>query len=337
MDNVFAMSGQGAAHAADGGCAGDGTLTVVSGGSDAIGADDVPLLPLREKNAFSRKVDRRGGARGSVLSYRAAGSSTYSSVHVADDDVVTADFEAVCGDEQAVFSMTSSAESTVSVPDAHTEDIVAHGPASALPYRVIKRAFDILFLSVVIVVGAIPIALVCVAIRIESKGSPFYLQERMGKQGKVIRILKLRSMYSDADNVRKYLSKEQLLQWQTERKVDDDPRITRIGKFIRSTSIDEIPQFLNVLVGNLSVIGPRPITRDELDQHFSQEQRKRLLSVRPGITGLWQVGERNGATFESGRRQKIELSYVARAGLRMDGRIFWATFGAMFGHGRSGR
>jgi lipopolysaccharide/colanic/teichoic acid biosynthesis glycosyltransferase len=335
MDNVFAMSGQGAAYAADGGCAGDGRLTVVSGGSEGTGADDVPLLPLREKNTFSRKVDRRGGARGSVLSYRAAGSSTYSSVH-AEDDVVTADFEMLGADETAA-STTNFGETAVSTSQFQVGDSVASGSATVLPYRVMKRAFDILFSSAVIVIGAIPIALICVAIRIESKGSPFYSQERMGKHGKVIRVLKLRSMYSDADNVRKYLSEEQVLQWQTERKVDDDPRITRIGKFIRSTSIDEIPQFMNVLVGNLSVIGPRPITRDELDQHFSQEQRERLLSVRPGITGLWQVGERNGATFESGRRQKIELSYVDRAGLRMDGHIFWATFGAMFGHGRNGR
>ena len=144
-------------------------------------------------------------------------------------------------------------------------------------------------------------------------------------------------MVSDAGNVEKYLSPEQLRQWKIERKVDCDPRITRVGAFIRKTSLDELPQFLNVLIGDLSVIGPRPITRDELDQHFTSADRDELLSVRPGITGLWQATERNGATFESGLRQKIELHYVRNRCFRMDWRCFFGTFGAMFGKDKTGR
>lgn len=204
-------------------------------------------------------------------------------------------------------------------------------------YRAVKRTFDIAVSTVAIVLGAIPVALLCVAIRFESKGSPLYMQERMGKDGRPIRIVKLRSMYKDADNVEKYLTPRQLSQWKTERKVDDDPRITKIGRFIRATSIDEIPQFLNVFVGQLSVIGPRPITCDELELHFTPDQQRSLLSVRPGITGLWQTGERNKATFETGRRQQIELSYVHDASFALDWRIFWSTFGVMFGNKRSGR
>lgn len=206
-----------------------------------------------------------------------------------------------------------------------------------LGYRLFKRTFDIVFSSLVIVVGFIPIGCVCIAICAESKGSPIYAQKRMGRNGKAINVLKLRSMHVDADNVEKYLSPEQLAQWKVERKVDNDPRITKVGKFIRATSIDEIPQFLNVWTGTLSVIGPRPITRDELEQHFTAQQQKDLLSVRPGITGLWQAGERNGATFESGRRQEIELSYIRDAGVGLDWKIFCGTFGAMFGKRRSGR
>lgn len=218
------------------------------------------------------------------------------------------------------------------------DDVLAFSAATtSLGYRVLKRAFDLAFSAVVVVVGVIPIGLVCLAISLESKGSPVYSQERMGRGGKPIRVLKLRSMYADADDVQKYLSPRQLAQWRAERKVDDDPRITKVGRIIRATSIDEIPQFLNVLTGQLSVIGPRPITLGELDQHFTPGQRRVLLSVRPGITGLWQVGERNGATFETGRRQQIELSYVHNASLALDWRIFWSTFGAMFGHRRSGR
>lgn len=204
-------------------------------------------------------------------------------------------------------------------------------------YRLIKRVFDIVFSAGVSAVLAIPVAAVCAAICLESPGAPIYSQERVGRGGKPIRVLKLRSMVSDAGNVEKYLSPEQLRQWKIERKVDCDPRITRVGAFIRKTSLDELPQFLNVLIGDLSVIGPRPITRDELDQHFTSADRDELLSVRPGITGLWQATERNGATFESGLRQKIELHYVRNRCFRMDWRCFFGTFGAMFGKDKTGR
>lgn len=210
-------------------------------------------------------------------------------------------------------------------------------PSGTLAYRFLKRLFDLVFSLCVSVVLAIPLAVVCAFICLESPGNPLYAQERVGKGGKTIRILKLRSMVTDAGNVQKYLSPEQLHQWEVERKVDDDPRITNVGQFIRKCSIDEVPQFLNVLNGDLSVIGPRPITRDELEQHFSDEEKAELLSVQPGITGLWQATDRNAATFESGLRQKIELHYVHNRCFRMDWKCFTGTFGAMFGKKRTGR
>lgn len=210
-------------------------------------------------------------------------------------------------------------------------------PSGTLAFRFLKRLFDFVFSLCVSVVLFIPIAVVCVFICLESSGSPVYAQERVGKGGKIIKILKLRSMVADAGNVQKYLSPEQLHQWEVERKVDDDPRITKVGQFIRKCSIDEIPQFLNVLNGDLSVIGPRPITRDELEQHFSDEEKAELLSVQPGITGLWQATDRNAATFESGLRQKIELHYVRNRSFRMDWKCFTGTFGAMFGKNKTGK
>ena len=146
-------------------------------------------------------------------------------------------------------------------------------PSGTLGYRFIKRLFDLVFSLLMSVLLLIPIAIVCALISLESPGSPMYTQERVGKGGKTIKIFKLRSMVTDAGNVQKYLSPEQLHQWEVERKVDDDPRITRIGQFIRKCSIDEMPQFLNVLNGDLSVIGPRPITRDELEQHFPTKKK----------------------------------------------------------------
>lgn len=210
-------------------------------------------------------------------------------------------------------------------------------PTGTLFYRVCKRAFDIVFSGACVVLLALPMAAICAAICLESPGSPVYAQERVGRRGRVIRVLKLRSMVADAGDVEKYLSPAQLRQWEVERKVDDDPRITKVGSIIRKCSVDEVPQFLNVLRGDLSVIGPRPITRAELEQHFSDGEKEELLSVRPGITGLWQATDRNAATFESGLRQKIELHYVRNRCFRMDFRCFTGTFSAMFGKRRTGR
>lgn len=148
-------------------------------------------------------------------------------------------------------------------------------------------------------------------------------------------MFKLRSMVADADNVEKYLNPVQRAQWERERKVDGDPRVTRVGWLLRRTSLDELPQFLNVLKGDMSVVGPRPITRDEL-AWFGKDVDE-YLSVPMGVTGLWQATARNGATFESGERQRIELKYVRDAGFAMDARCFFGTFGAMFGKGKTGR
>lgn len=244
----------------------------------------------------------------------------------------------VPGDRDVSFIVTANKEMTesrASMGDALLFDQIK--PSGTLGYRIVKRLFDLVFSLLMSVLLLIPVAAVCALIRLESSGSPMYAQERIGKGGKTIKILKLRSMVADAGNVQKYLSPEQLHQWEVERKVDDDPRITKVGQFIRKCSIDEMPQFLNVLNGDLSVIGPRPITRDELEQHFSDEEKTELLSVQPGITGLWQATDRNAATFESGLRQKIELHYVRNRCLCMDLKCFTGTFGAMFGKKRTGR
>ena len=147
--------------------------------------------------------------------------------------------------------LVSEAEGPVPVP----------APAEGrLGYRFVKRAFDVAFSLCVAIVGLIPVALLCLAIRLESPGSPIYLQERVGYRGRPLRILKLRTMVADSDDVEKHLSPEQLTQWERERKVDDDPRVTKVGRFLRKTSLDELPQFLNVLAGQipLRILKTRP-------------------------------------------------------------------------------
>lgn len=147
----------------------------------------------------------------------------------------------VPGDRNVCFIVAEKevTESCVSVGDALA--IKEIKPSGTLGYRFIKRLFDLVFSLLMSVLLLIPIAIVCALISLESPGSPMYTQERVGKGGKTIKIFKLRSMVSDAGEVHKYLSPEQLHQWEVERKVDDDPRITKVGRFIRKCSIDEMP------------------------------------------------------------------------------------------------
>lgn len=196
-------------------------------------------------------------------------------------------------------------------------------------YLFVKRIFDVTFSLLMIAAFFVPILIIAAIIYIESPGNPFYTQKRIGKGGETINLLKLRSMVIDADDIEKYLTAEQLEAWQLEHKIDDDPRITKVGRFLRSTSFDELPQFLNVLIGDMSIIGPRAIIRDELERWFTDEQKTVLLSVPQGITGWWQVQKRNKATFESGERQELELYYAQNASLKLDFQIFLRTFGAM--------
>lgn len=202
------------------------------------------------------------------------------------------------------------------------------GPSISMTYRTTKRCIDIAMSLTALIVAFIPGLFIMALISLESHGAPIYSQVRVGKGGKLFRCYKLRSMVADADNVEKYFTPEQLDIWNREHKVEDDPRITKIGKFIRVTSIDEIPQFINVLLGQMSVVGPRAITPEEL--HHFEPHVDMLTSVPAGITGLWQIGERNNATFENGERQRIELDYVRNASTGTDIKIMFETFSTMF-------
>lgn len=195
-------------------------------------------------------------------------------------------------------------------------------------YLVAKRVFDIVFSAGVCLVLAVPVAVACVAICVDTPGKPFFRQERIGQGGKKIYIFKLRTMVSDAhDHPERYMSSAQLETWRREQKLDDDPRITRAGRILRHTSLDELPQFLNVLSGDLSVIGPRPVTLAETYEYG--DARDEVLACRPGITGWWAVTDRNDSTWESGVRQARELFYVRHQSFGLDARVFVKTFKAM--------
>ncbi|MCH4184189.1 MAG: sugar transferase [Eggerthellaceae bacterium] len=221
------------------------------------------------------------------------------------------------------------------LPDSANFDYETSEAAYTKPlhYRIIKRSFDIVFSLIVIIVAFLPSLILLLFITIDTKTFPIYCQERVGQKGP-FRLYKFRSMVADSDNLQKYFSQEQMQQWRNEYKVESDPRITKLGSLIRRTSIDELPQFINVLLGQISIIGPRCITEDEL-RWFGSDAAL-LLSVPQGITGAWQIGERNNATFENGTRQDIELNYCRHASIKLDVKIFFSTFAVMFIE-RSGR
>lgn len=201
------------------------------------------------------------------------------------------------------------------------------GPTA--PYRAVKRALDIGVSACAAAVGLAPSIVLCAVIAVDLKTNPIYSQVRVGRGGKPFVLLKFRTMLPTEDNFEETLTPEQLDSWRHERKIDDDPRVTKLGKVLRSTSIDEFPQFLNVLVGHMSIVGPRPITFEELEEWYSEDAEE-LTSVRPGLTGPWQTGPRNKATFESGERQRIELSYVRNMSARYDLGLFLKTFKTVF-------
>lgn len=183
-------------------------------------------------------------------------------------------------------------------------------------YKAIKRGFDLFVSTFVIIVGIIPGLLLALFVWLSTGGFPIYSQIRVGLYGKRFNIYKFRTMVADSDNVEKYFTSEQLQVWKQERKVNDDPRITGLGKFLRATSVDELPNFLNVFLGQMSTVGPRAIAVDEL-QWFGGYAPE-LLSVTPGITGWWQVTDRNKATYRTGARQRRELHYVRNASIWLD-------------------
>lgn len=194
-----------------------------------------------------------------------------------------------------------------------------------LAYRTVKRVFDIVFSSCVLAVIAIPSLVLAAAIRLESEGNPFYSQIRVGQTRpdgslSTFRMWKFRSMYRDADERLAEL-KEQNEIAGAMFKMREDPRVTRIGRFIRKHSIDEFPQFLNVFLGQMSVVGPRPPLPNEVAEYTEFDLQR--LAVKPGITGWWQVTERNSTDFDGMVRRDLE--YIANRGILTDLKIVILT------------
>ncbi len=194
---------------------------------------------------------------------------------------------------------------------------------SGTAYLVLKRAFDLVF-SLLSMILLSPLML-CVAACIKAEDGGPVIHKRLctGKCGCTYKMYKFRSMKVDADNLERWLSREQILQYRREVKIDNDPRITRCGRIIRKLSIDELPQLFSILKGDMSFVGPRPMTQEE-STHFGRDSEA-ILCIKPGLTGYWQVNGRSDCTYESGRRQQLELYYAGHRCLRLDLRILLKT------------
>ena len=193
-------------------------------------------------------------------------------------------------------------------------------------YLFTKRCFDLLFSTTFILCFSWLYLILAIAVKCSDGGKIFYKHPRVGKNGKTIYIRKFRSMVKDAEKVEKQLDPEQLEQYQREFKVDNDPRITRLGRFLRKTSLDELPNVFAIFTGAISTIGPRPIMREELEQKYGDDAEK-LVSVKPGMIGWWVVNGRSNCTYESGERQKVELYYVDHCSIGLDIKIIFMTIG----------
>ena len=195
-------------------------------------------------------------------------------------------------------------------------------------YLIIKRLFDIL-VGILGIIALIPITIIVFIFNILNKdfSSIFYTHTRIGKDGKEFKLYKFRSMVPNADKVLKELLKKKKYkkEWDKNQKLENDPRITKIGNFLRKTSLDELPQFINVLKGDMSLIGPRPLVKGELDKHNGNHDI--YESVKPGITGWWACNGRSATTYE--KRLELEYYYVKNMSLLLDIKCIFLTIKAV--------
>ena len=194
--------------------------------------------------------------------------------------------------------------------------------------RTLKRIGDIVFSLIVLTLGSPIFILIAILVKLSSPGSVFYIQKRVGRNYREFGCIKFRTMYKDADDLLpNLLEKYPLMRKEFEKdfKLRQDPRITKLGRFLRRSSLDELPQFFNVLKGEMSVVGPRPIVSNEIIKYslFMEE----VISVRPGLTGLWQVSGRNNLSYK--KRVELDLFYARNRNFLLDLEIVILTLGVL--------
>lgn len=197
---------------------------------------------------------------------------------------------------------------------------------SKLMYNFVKRFIDIFCSGLGIILLSPVFIIVGTIIKLDSKGPVIFSQKRVGKDGKEFKMYKFRSMVVNAEELKKKLMHQNEMSGPMF-KMKDDPRITKIGKFIRKTSIDELPQLINVLKGEMSLVGPRPSLPKEVAQFETWMMRR--LDVKPGLTCYWQVSGRNNIDFDDW--MKLDIKYVEDRSIKLDIKLIFKTFFVLFG------
>jgi lipopolysaccharide/colanic/teichoic acid biosynthesis glycosyltransferase len=190
-------------------------------------------------------------------------------------------------------------------------------------HNAVKRLIDVVVASIALIIAAPLLAVLAVLIMVESPGNPIFKHSRVGFRGRKFNCLKLRTMRADAESILRTDPQMYVAYRQNHFKIPDarDPRVTRIGRFLRRTSLDELPQLWNILVGEMSLVGPRPVVEDELALYG--DDKHLMLSVRPGLTGAWAVSGRQSVGYPE--RCELELSYVRERTMRRDVEIILRT------------
>ena len=194
--------------------------------------------------------------------------------------------------------------------------------------RTLERIGDIVFSLIVLTLGSPIFILIAILVKLSSPGSVFYIQKRVGRNYREFGCIKFRTMYKNADDLLPNLLEKYPLmrkEFENDFKLRQDPRITKLGRFLRRSSLDELPQFFNVLKGEMSVVGPRPIVSNEIIKYslFMEE----VISVRPGLTGLWQVSGRNNLSYK--KRVELDLFYARNRNFLLDLEIIILTLGVL--------
>ena len=186
------------------------------------------------------------------------------------------------------------------------------------------------FMALIALIFCIPVFIICaLAIKLFSPGKIFHISQRLGKNAETFNIFKFRTMHIDAENIlQKVLAEnpEKQQEWQKDRKLSKDPRVTKIGYFLRKSSLDELPQLLNIIKGEMQWVGPRPIQKDELIKYGNNA--KLLHTVKPGLTGLWQVSGRSTLSYE--KRVELDIKYIKERNAFLDIKIIAKTFLEIF-------
>ena len=188
-------------------------------------------------------------------------------------------------------------------------------------YKYIKRILDIVLSSIGFIVLLPIFGMIALCVKLDSRGPVFFKHKRIGKNGKEIYIYKFRTMVKNAEDMIKDFTPEQAKEFRKNYKLKDDPRITKVGKVLRKTSLDELPQLLNIIKGELSIIGPRPVIEEELEKYG--DNKKKFLSVTPGLTGYWAANGRSCTSYEE--RMELELYYVDKMSFKLDVKILIKT------------